>query len=123
MDKTSSFIAVGSTIGTLTVYYLSDQLNNRTKTYRINEVAFRKDAKMECTEVKFSPSNERIALGCRDDCIYLYSCELGTVQSGVGRGITESGVCVLRAMHKLRGHSSTITHLGKGFPSKSLVSL
>lgn len=62
--------------------------------------------------MKFSPNNERIALGCRDDCIYLYSCELGTVSSGAGRNTTTQGTCVLRALHKLRGHSSTITHIG-----------
>lgn len=113
MDKTSSFIAVGSTTGTLTVYYLSDQLSGSSKYYKLTEVAFRKDAKNEVTEVKFAPSNERIALGCRDDCIYVYSCELGTVTSGQGRNTSVAGMCVLRAMHKLRGHSSTITHLGE----------
>lgn len=113
MDKTSSFIAVGSTVGTLTVYYLADQLGPRSKYYKLTEVAFRKDAKNEVTEVKFAPSNERIAMGCRDDCIYVYSCEMGTVTSGQGRNTSTAGMCVLRAMHKLRGHSSTITHLGE----------
>lgn len=103
---------MGATTGTLTVHYLSDQLSGRSRYYKISEVAFRKDAKNEITEVKFSPSNERIVLGCRDDCIYLYSCELGTITSGEGRATTTQGTCVLRAMHKLRGHSSTITHIG-----------
>jgi hypothetical protein len=103
---------VGATTGALTVYYLSDQLSGRSKYYKISEVAFRKDAKAEITEVKFSPSNERVVLGCRDDCIYLYSCELGTITAGEGRATSTQGTCVLRAMHKLRGHSSTITHIG-----------
>jgi hypothetical protein len=103
---------VGATNGALTVYYLSDQLGARSRYYKLTEVAFRKDAKHEVTEVKFSPSNERIAIGCRDDCIYLYSCELGTITSGEGRNTNTQGTCVLRALHKLRGHSSTITHLG-----------
>jgi hypothetical protein len=103
---------VGATSGTLTVYYLSDEPSSRSRYYKLTEVAFRKDAKSEVTEVKFSPSNERIAIGCRDDCIYLYSCELGTLTSGEGRNTSTQGTCVLRAMHKLRGHSSTITHIG-----------
>lgn len=112
MDRTSSFLALGSTTGTLTVYYLADQLTARSKYYKLSEVAFRKDAQYEVTTVKFAPSNERIALGCRDNCVYVYSCELGTVTSGQGRNTSTIGTCVLRAMHKLRGHSSTITHLG-----------
>ena len=113
MDRSSSFIAVGATTGALTVYYLSDRLLARSQYYKLSEVAFRKDAKAEVTEVKFSPSNERVVIGCRDDCIYLYSCELGTVSTGEGRAAVQHGTCVLKAMHKLRGHSSTITHIGE----------
>jgi len=117
VDKTNSFIAVGSAAGTLTVYYLSDQLLPRSRYYKVTEVGFRKDARAEVTEVKFSPSNERIAMGCRDDCIYVYNCELGTVPTGHGRNMSETGVCILRAMHKLKGHSSSITHLDWSFDS------
>lgn len=112
---------MGSTAGTLTIYYLSNQMS-RNHHYRITEVAFRKDSQSEATEVKFSPSNDKIALGCRDDCIYLYNCELGTVQTGQGRNITVKGMCVLRALHKLRGHSSTISHIDWSFDSKLLRS-
>ncbi|KAJ1418197.1 WD40-repeat-containing domain protein [Ochromonadaceae sp. CCMP2298] len=111
VDASNCFIAVGSASGTLTIYYLSDQLLPSSKYYKISEVGFRKDARAEATDVKFSPSNDLIALGCRDDCIYLYGCQLETVQQGHGRGMHEAGVCQLKALHRLRGHSSSITHL------------
>jgi len=107
------FIAVGATSGSVTVHYLADSLASGSHHYRLSEVAFRRDAKAEITEIKFAPSNDRLALGCRDDCIYVYGCELDVVGSGSGRAVTRKGTCVLKAMHRLRGHSSTITHLGR----------
>ena len=88
----------------------------------MDEVAYRKDCKNECTEVKFSPSNERIALGTRDDTIYIYSVELSLNQTGSARNMHTVGNCVLRAMHRLRGHSSTITHFDWSYDSQLLQS-
>ena len=51
-------------------------------------------------DVKFSPNNEHLALGARDNYIYVYACTL----SGAGS-------CLLRPLHRLGGHSSYITHI------------
>jgi len=122
LDKTNSFLAVGSNAGSLTIYFLTDFMEKGGNYYRIDEVAYRKDGKSEVTEVKFSPSNDKIALGAHDDCIYLYSCDLSLNTSGEGRKMTTSGSCVLRALHRLRGHSSTITHIDWSYDSKLLRS-
>ena len=123
IDNTSSFIAVGSTAGSLTVYYLSGQVATKSNKYTLSEVAFRKDSKAEVTEVKFSPVNDKIAIGCRDDCVYIYYCDLSIVQSGHGRAIVEKGQCMLRASHKLRGHSATITHIDWSYDGLLLRSM
>ena len=114
---------MGSTAGTLTVYYLSGRINSKTNRYSLAEVAYRKDSKAEVMEVKFSPINDKIAIGCRDDCIYIYSCELSIVQSGQGRNVIEKGQCMLRALHRLRGHSATITHLDWSYDGLLLRSM
>jgi hypothetical protein len=73
--------------------------------------------------VKFAPSNEMIAMGSRDDSVYVYSCKLSISEvSGKGRNIVQEGSCILRAMHRLRGHSSTITHLDWSEDSRLLQS-
>lgn len=113
IDKTNRFIAVGSTTGSITIHYLSAALDASGNFFRIEEVAYRKDAKGEATEIKFAPSNTMVALGSRDDFIYLYAVEFGLQNQGSGRNIVETASCVLRAMHKLKGHSATITHIGK----------
>eukprot|EP00918_Siedleckia_nematoides_P052430 GHVU01114563.1.p1 GENE.GHVU01114563.1~~GHVU01114563.1.p1 ORF type:complete len:208 (+),score=29.15 GHVU01114563.1:487-1110(+) len=64
-----------------------------------------------------------IAAGSRDDNIYIYSCDMSVNEvSGKGRNIVQEGRCILRAMHKLRGHSSTITHLDWSEDSRLLQS-
>lgn len=97
----------------MSVYFLTDQPESNGDLLKIEETAFRKDSKAEATDIKFSPSNTMIAAGFRDDCIYLYSCQMSITETGKGRNIFQTGNCVLRALHKLRGHSSTITHIGK----------
>lgn len=122
LDKTNSFIAAGSNAGSLTIYFLTDFMEKGGNYYRLDEVAYRKDCKSECTEVKFSPSNEMIALGAHDDSIYLYSCQLSLTSTGQGRNSKTVGTCLLRALHRLRGHSSTITHIDWSYDSKLLRS-
>lgn len=112
IDKTSFFIAVGSNSGGLTIYFLSDRADRtNTALFKLDELAYRKDSKAECTDVKFSPSNDMIALGSRDDCVYLYSVafDVGDQQA---RQLSTSAGCVLKALRKLKGHSSTISHIG-----------
>jgi WD40 repeat protein len=115
-------VAVGSNAGTLTIYFLTDFMEKGGNFYRVDEVAFRKDCKSECTEVKFSPSNEKIVLGAHDDSIYVYGCELTLTPTGQGRNTNTLGSCVLRALHRLRGHSSAITHIDWSYDSKLLRS-
>ena len=67
---------MGSNAGSLTVHFLTDELHAKGNYYIIKEVAYRKDCKAECSDVKFSPSNDKIALGCHDDCISVYACSL-----------------------------------------------
>lgn len=60
IDKTNSFVAVGCNAGSITIFYLTDQLNKKGNYFKVEEVAFRKDAKSEATDIKFSPSNEMV---------------------------------------------------------------
>ncbi len=72
--------------------------------------------------MKFSPNNLFLAVGCRDDCIYIYSTSISLSETGSGRDIHSVGSCSLRAMHRLKGHSSTITHLDWSYDSMLLQS-
>eukprot|EP01038_Epipyxis_sp_PR26KG_P012826 gene12826-17196_t len=123
-DKTSCFIAVGSTNGSIAIYFLSDSFVSSDDNYlRLDQVGFRKDMKgIECTVIKFSPSNKMIAVGCRDDSIYLYNVEFAVTSSGQGRNMKSSATCVIRAMHRLKGHSSTISHIDWSADSQLLQS-
>src|SRR5437016_2484700 len=51
LDKTNSFVAVGSTAGSLTIYFLTDFMEKGGHFYRVDEVAYRKDCQSEATEV------------------------------------------------------------------------
>lgn len=112
IDKTNHFIACGGTSGAIIVMYLSDELLPNSKFYKLTEVAYRKDAAQECSDIKFSPSNDMIALGTHDNFIYIYGCDLSVQETGYGQNVTSVGLCTLKALQRLRGHTSYITHLG-----------
>lgn len=143
-DKYSNFIAVGSTVGGVTVYsHLAESSSSSSSSSStspvLRECTFRKDLKEEISDIKFSPSNTRLAVGSHDDVIIIYSCiltvddsryELYIRESVLGLPLTlhlplsilsslylcrnnSSGSCVLRPVHKLKGHSAYITHIGK----------
>lgn len=140
-DKYSNFIAVGSTVGGVTVYsHLAESSSSSSSTSPVlRECTFRKDLKEEISDIKFSPSNTRLAVGSHDDVIIIYSCvltvddsryELYMRDSVLGLSLTlplslsilsslflcrnnSTGSCVLRPVHKLKGHSAYITHIGK----------
>lgn len=122
IDKSNSFIAVGCNSGSITVFFLSDTLQPKTEYYQLQEVAFRKDCKGECTTIKFSPDSSMLAVGSRDDFVYIYACSLSMSEIGKGRDIHASGQCTLRAMHRLKGHSSSITHIDWSYDSRLLQS-
>lgn len=122
LDRSNSFIAVGSNSGSITVYYLTDKLVPDTNYYTLDEIAYRKDSNAEATDIKFSPDNTKIALGSRDDSIYIYSCQLSFEETGKGRQTSSKGYCILRALHRLRGHSSAITHLDWSYDSMLVLS-
>jgi WD40 repeat protein len=137
LDRTNCFIAVGSTAGDVTVYFISDVLQpthnggnvrggNVANVYRLAEVAYRKDGKSEMTCMSFSPANDKLAVGSRDDSIYVYQAQMDVVVAAgagaQGRQTTHTPRCVLRAMHRLKGHSSTITHLDWSYDGRLLRS-
>jgi WD40 repeat protein len=93
----------------------------------LTEAAFRKDCKEEISDIKFSPSNDRLAAGSHDNSIVVYVCTLSSTTSevvenrGGGRGRGEGGgggSCSLQPLHRLRGHTSYITHLGMSYNIK-----
>lgn len=125
LDNTSQFVIVGSTSGTITIFYIALSVYNknpRVRNYLLNkldtlpEVAFRKDSQVEITCLKFSPSNQRIAAGSRDDSIYIYTFRHETPSANSVPKVT------LTALHKLKGHSSTICHFDWTIDSKRLYS-
>ncbi len=77
--------------------------HRRSKQYTLTEVAFRRDFREAVSDVKFSPSGDMIAAASNDDTICLYSCETIADNNTVS--------CTLKPLHRLRGHSSYITHL------------
>jgi WD40 repeat protein len=108
MDQSGQFIAAGFASGGFSIYSLAQSPSNRadsttSSSFRMNilEECFRKDAREEVSDIKFSPSNIRLAVGSKDCSIYIYKCALAP------------GGCALRSLHKLTGHSSHITHLGR----------
>jgi WD40 repeat protein len=80
----------------------------------LHECSFRKDGKEGISDVKFSPSGESLAAGSHDNFIYIYGCSDATPADRKGdRGevVRAKTQFNLRPLHKLRGHSSYITHL------------
>ncbi len=75
----------------------------RSKKYTLTELSYRRDFRERVSDVKFSPDQLKIAAGSEDDTICIYSCEYGNDES--------TPTCPLRPLHRLRGHSSYITHL------------
>lgn len=47
----------------------------------LKESAFRKDFQEEVTDIKFSPNNELLAAGSRDNFIIVYSCILSVSEA------------------------------------------
>lgn len=76
-------------------------------------MAFRRDGKEEISDVKFSPANNQIAMGSHDNSIYIYDVSMEVSQSGNGRNTVPQASCTLKPLHRMRGHSSYITHIGQ----------
>ena len=68
---------------------------------------YRKDAKEEISDIKFSPRNDIMAVGSHDNFIYLYACPQVPSPD-------------LSPLFKLKGHSSYITHLDFSTDAKLL---
>jgi WD40 repeat protein len=77
-----------------------------TYPFILKEVSYRKDFKEDISDIKFSPNNDHLAVGSHDDFIIIYTCLLSVDKFS-------GGSCVLKPLHKLNGHSSYITHIGK----------
>ena len=104
-DQFSQFIAVGSNSGGVSVYSLW-QKPPRQAHGSLSEVAFRKDCKEEMSDVKFSPDNDKLAAGSHDNTIVVYNVSLSPGADG------SPGTCTMKPLHRLRGHTSYITHFG-----------
>lgn len=98
VDRDTSFFAIGGASGSVYLYGLRDLPNGSLSTA---QTSYRKDASNEITDITLTSS--ALAAGSRDSFIYVYQ-------------VTPSS---LRLTHKLRGHSSSITHLD--FSSDSLL--
>ena len=59
---------------------------------------YRKDAKEEISDIKYSPRNDILAVGSHDNFIYVYACP-------------QTPSPDLSPVFRLKGHSSYITHL------------
>jgi len=139
-DKSNTFLAVGTQAGSIHVYELSaydpsdaslDEANSkgeafsaggraimqrrngrrRRNEYVLREVAFRKDAREGITDCKFSHTLQEgegdfgvivdlLAAASSDDTICVYTC-----------AFSPEGGCIMRPLHRLRGHSSYVTHI------------
>lgn len=110
IDKSSSFIAVGTSSGSISVLGLTPLKGY----YQLSELAYRKDSKDVISDIKFSDNCLRIATGSHDSSIYVYSCNLDCTSSSLS--------CTLRAMHKLKGHTAYITHLDWSLDSRLIQS-
>ena len=111
-DKYSNFIAVGMISGAVSVYSLSF---SSTLIVTLKETAFRKDHKEGVSDIRFSPSNDRLAVGSHDNTIIVYACGLSALEENSKRGGLGLGPltysCVLKPLHRLKGHhSSYISH-------------
>ena len=115
-DRSSTLIAIGTSNGSVTIYYLSDIAKNEYKKSncmkQLIEAATRKDAKEGINDIKFSPSNDSIAAASADNNIYIYSCQWDG----------DRKQCILRQKAVLRGHATYLTHIDWSIDSKLLQS-
>ena len=113
-DKYCNFVIVGMVDGGISLFSL-DFDSNLALTFK--EVCFRKDCKSEISEVRFSPSNSKLAVGSHDNVILVYSCSLLPPSSTDSqpqreRGSSRQNSTNLQRLFELKGHSASITHLG-----------
>lgn len=137
-DRTCSFLAIGTQTGSVHIYTListptaapaapkgeamsshgrslgearqlasSQQAQRSGKGWSLLELVYRKDCKEGISDIKFSPLDDKVAAGSNDDTIVIYSCVAGTSTGAAGMTPTAT----LTPLHRLRGHSSFITHL------------
>lgn len=115
-DRTSSLIAIGTSGGSVTIYYIADIAKNEYKKSncmkQLIETATRKDAREGFNDIKFSPNNESIAACSADNDIYVYSCQWDA----------DRKQCILRQKAILRGHSSFVSHIDWSVDNKLLQS-
>lgn len=111
-DGTGKLLAAGLTNSVVTIFAYIKGLSKAAGqshgsqvpyTSGLKELTFRKDAKEQINDIKFSPDGRKVAAGSGDNFIYIYSCET----SGNGNELS----CALKPIHKISGHSSFITHL------------
>lgn len=132
IDASNTYIAVGTAVGAVCMYSIlpnpyhgsshspraSEALITDESVYLgldvlLHQCAYRKDSSEECGDVKFSPCGSRLAMGSRDNCIYLYACTCNS---------TGMHTVTLALERKLQGHSSFIAHIDWSFDGKLLQS-
>ncbi len=111
--KAAAATGKGSAMAASTRSAQVEMQHRRSKRLALREVAFRRDFRESVTDVKFSPDGTKIAAGSNDDTICVYGCEFAKsgAGAGAGAGAGHASACVLQPIHRLRGHSSYITHL------------
>lgn len=80
----------------------------------LSETAYRKDSKEGISDVKFNATGDSICAGSHDNYVYVYTCSAApAVEKKGDRGevIRSKKQFILRPIHRLRGHSSYITHV------------
>ena len=111
IDRGMAFIAVGLTNGGVYLYTLNpaEIVYNRVDN-GLDLLSFRKDAKEVVSDIKFSPDSNMLAACSHDNFIYLYRCAASSSRVN------------LQPMHKLKGHSSYVTHIDWSVDSRLLQS-
>ena len=109
VNNDGSLIGIGMSSGGICLLY-RDSVDEKS----LKDCAFRKDAKEEISDVKFSPSGASFAAASHDNFIYIYACIESTppdVKGDRGDIIRSQKQFSLRPLQKLRGHSSYVTHI------------
>lgn len=104
-------MAIGMSSGAISVLALETATAGGCLIY---ESAFRKDCKDVVSDVKFSPNQGYIAAGSHDDAVYVYSLTNSTPTDRKGdRGevLRSRRRMSLHPLHRLKGHSSYLTHI------------
>ena len=111
LDRGMAFVAAGLANGSVFLYEVEPrELANPSTVGGLRQCTFRKDSNEAISDVKFSPDTCMLAAASHDNFIYLYKCTASNTRVD------------LSPVHKLRGHSSYVTHVDWSVDSRLLQS-